>query len=261
MARLEGGSFWGGDRVQRLHPRLVAELLLDSLEFHEEPRVLMDYLRREGFYPDFVRSKGYVGLTATEAVAILPMLSFDLSRVAGIGIRRSLDEPDDEEVGASATIVRLAHGVEPLDFTVVAVERGKVRALRPMSFDRLREGDPREAARELASAAERRKLDGIRLTRVTRGRAIAAAVIEDLAREEADIGFISESEYNHLSKDAELYADVARLHSYLSAVSTGRAKGDGCRYCTSTSSYVCTSTSCNITIGGRKVAAASREAP
>jgi hypothetical protein len=134
-------------------------------------------------------------------------------------------------------------------------------ALRPMSFDRLREGDPREAARELASAAERRKLDGIRLTRVTRGRAIAAAVIEDLAREEADIGFISESEYNHLSKDAELYADVARLHSYLSAVSTGRAKGDGCKYCTSTSSYVCTSTSCNITIGSRKVAAASREAP
>jgi hypothetical protein len=250
MARLESGPFWGGDRVQRLHPRLVAELLLDSLEFHEEPRVLMDYLRGEGFHPDFVRSKGYVGLSASEAVAILPLLSFDLSRVAGIGVRRSLSEPDEEEdVGASATIVRLAHGVEPLDFTVVAVERGKVRTLGPMGFGRLREADPREVAMELATAAERRKLDGLRLTRVTRGRAIAAAAIEDLAREEADIGFISESEYTHLSKDAELYADVARLHSYLSAVSTGRAAGDGCKYCTSTSSYVCTSTSCNITIG------------
>jgi hypothetical protein len=249
-------GFWGGSRVERLHPRLVAEMLLDSFEFHEEPRALLGHLREQGFYPDFVRCKGYVGATTTEAVAIVPLLSFDLSRVAGIGIRRSLVDPDEKEASGTATIVRLAHGINPIEFWLVTADGGKVREVGPTPFRRLIEEGAREVASSLVPARDRRKLKSLNLGQMTKGRAIAAAAVEDLATEERDIGFISESEYHQLVKDAELYADIARLHSYLSAVALASEDGEkvGCKYCTSTSCYVCTSCSCIITAGGSKAA-------
>jgi len=209
--------------------------------------MILDHLRGEGFYPDFVRCKGYIGLTGTEVVAILPMLAWDLSRVAGVGVRRSVVEVEGEVVAGTATIVRLAHGVDPLDFACLYVEQNEVKTFGPMGFDRLKQEGPREIVRELLPPRERRRLEDVTLARLSRGRAIAAAAIEDLAREERAIGFISESEFHQLAKDAELYADIARLHSYLSAISVVRADGDGgCNYCCSTSSYVCTSTSCHV---------------
>jgi hypothetical protein len=167
--------------------------------------------------------------------------------VAGLGVHRTLAE-SDEPATATATIVRLAQGVHPVEFELLTMQKGEVRTFGRMAFDRLREEDPRRLAMDLASQGERERMGRLKLGRLTRGRAIAAATIEDLAREERDIGFISDSEFTTLTKDAELYADVARLHSYLSAVSSTEAKA-GCSGCTSTSSYVCTSTSCNITIG------------
>jgi hypothetical protein len=238
-----GDSYWGGERVERVHPRLTAELLLDSIEFHDEPATLFKHLKDAGYSPSFVRSKGYVGQSGDQVVLVLPFVSDDLESVAGLSVNRSLDLRE-ESAGANATIVNMMNGTRPRDFTVLTVERGELQSIGPTSFDALRTDGVRAVAARLATDRDRpdaRTADA----RVSKGRAIAAAALEDLTREEADVGFISQSELQTVLRDTELYADIARVHSYLAATSEAKAAA-GCSYCTSTSSYACTSSSCMI---------------
>jgi hypothetical protein len=235
-------AFWGGERAKRMHPRLVAELLLDSEEFHEEPAAMMRYLREAGYSPDYIRCKGYLGSNGEEVVCILPFTSADMESVAGLGIRRRLDQ-EDHDVSAQATIVRMANGVRPVDFTALAVREGEVRGFGPARFDELATDGVRAIGTQLAG---RRQIQRITMVRASKGRAIAAAAVEDLAREERDIGFISPSEYQTIINDVEFYADIARIHSYLSAVDENG--NGGCKACCSSSCYACSSCSCNIDI-------------
>jgi hypothetical protein len=242
-------SFWGSDRVQRVHPRLVAELLLDSIELHDEPQRMMRYLREEGYSPDFIRCKGYLGLSGEEVVCILPFTSDDMEAVAGMGVRRRLDQ-EDEDVTAHATIVRTANGVTPVDFTALDVRDGDVRTFGPARFDELIADGVRAVGARLAGGREVRRSA---LTRLTKGRAIAAAAVEDLAQDERNIGFISASEYQSIVNNVEFYADIARVHSYLAAADDNGG-GGGCKGCTSSSCYACTSCSCGIFAAAAKVA-------
>lgn len=236
-------AYWGGDRAQRIHPRLTAELLLDSIEQFAAPARMYKYLKDAGYNPSFVRSKGYVGASGTEAVLILPFVADNLESVAGLSINRRLDT-EDADVDASATIVNLANGVTATDFTVLTTEDGKIQRMGPASFDQLRTEGVREVATSLAPGGSK-ALKTTGLPRVSKGRAIAAAALEDMATEERDVGFISESELQTVLQDTEFYADIARVHSYLASTSEAKAAA-GCKYCTSTSSYACTSSSCLI---------------
>jgi hypothetical protein len=224
-----------------MHPRLVAEMLLDSEEFHDEPAAMMRYLREAGYSPDYIRCKGYLSSNREEVVCVLPFTSGDMESVAGLGIRRRLDQ-EDRDVSAQATIVRLANGVRPVDFTALVVRRGEVRTFGPARFDELQTEGARAVGTRLAEGQDIPRRE---LVRASKGRAIAAAAVEDLAREERDIGFISPSEYQTIINDVEFYADIARVHSYLSAAEGGNG---GCKACCSSSCYACSSCSCNIDI-------------
>ena len=77
---------------------------------------------------------------------------------------------------------------------------------------------------------------------------VVPVVLKDLADDEVRLGFTSVQERDRVVADGDLYADVARLHSYLSQSRAGEASVS-CKYCTSTSCYACTSCSCGILAG------------
>jgi hypothetical protein len=232
----------GGDGVRRLSPRVSAELLLDA-QAGDEPRLLMEYLRGQGFAPDYLRSKSYVAEgPARNVVSILPFGSEDMTSVAALSVQRDLDEEEGDLAG-SATIVRLHGAATPIEFTLLQVRDGRVLALGPTAIRSLQERGVAEILGEMLSANN--LVGPSRLAKVARGRGIAPVVLSDLADDEVRLGFTSSQERDRIVADGDLYADVARLHSYLSQ-SRPSKPSTSCKYCTSTSCYACTSCSCGI---------------
>jgi hypothetical protein len=232
------------DGVRRLSPRVSAELLLDA-QVADEPRQLMKHLRDQGFAPDYLRSKSYVARgPRRNVVSILPFGDQDLTAVAALSVQRDLDE-EDGELAASATIVRLRGAASPVDFTILQVRDGEVLSLGPVPFRALQEDGPSGALTAMLSGTQLTAPQ--RLARVARGRGIAPIALGDLVDDEVRLGFTSPEERSRIVADADLYADVARLHSYVSQSRAGNNGGStGCSYCTSTSCYACTSCSCGI---------------
>jgi hypothetical protein len=239
-----------GDGIRRLSPRVSAELLLDALA-GDEPRLLMEYLREQDFSPDYLRSKSYLADGPTRnVVSILPFANADLTAVAALSVQRDLDEEEGDLAG-SATIVGMYGAATPLDFTMLQVRDGQVMTVGPTPMRSLQERGVAEVFGEMAS---RNDLVGARhLARVARGRGIAPVALKDLAEDEVRLGFTSTQERDRILADGDLYADVARLHSYLSQSRPGEPSVS-CKYCTSTSCYACTSCSCGILAGNVVVA-------
>jgi hypothetical protein len=233
------------DGVLRFSSRVSAELLLDA-QAADEPRLLMEYLRERGFTPDYLRSKSYLSSGPTRnVVSVLPFGSEDMTSVASLSVQRDLDEEDGDPAG-SATIVRLYGAATPIDFTILQVRDGQVLALGPAAVRSLQEGGVADVFGGFL--AENKFVGPQRLARVVRGRGLAPIVLRDLTEDEVRLGFTSSEERDRIMVDADLYADVARLHSYMSQSAPKKSSG-GCSYCTSTSCYACTSCSCLIFAG------------
>jgi hypothetical protein len=238
------------DGVLRLSPRVSAELLLDA-QAADEPRLLMEYLRERGFTPDYLRSKSYLSAgPVRNVVSILPFASEDMTSVASLSVQRDLDEEEGNLAG-SATIVRLYGAATPIDFTILQVRDAQVLALGPTAVRSLQERGVADVFGEFLSV--NKFVGPERLAKVVRGRGLAPVALRDLTEDEVRLGFTSSEERDRIMVDGDLYADVARLHSYMSQ-SGSRGQSGGCSYCTSTSCYACTSCSCLILASNEAVA-------
>jgi hypothetical protein len=227
--------------VRRLSPRVSAELLLDA-QADEEPRLLMEHLREQGFAPDYLRSKTYLaGGPTRNVVSILPFSGPDLTAVAALSVQRDLDK-ELGEVAASATIVQLHGAATPVEFTILQVRKGNVVSAGPTPFRALQERGLAGALAEMLTGTGLRAPE--RLDKFVRGRGVAPIALGDLVEDEVRLGFISTEERSRILADADLYTDIARLHSYVSQ--SGPEPAVSCKYCTSTSCYACTSCSCGI---------------
>jgi hypothetical protein len=228
-----------------------AELLLDA-QAADEPRLLMEYLRGRGFTPDYLRSKSYLSAgPVRNVVSVLPFAGEDMTSVASLSVQRDIDEEEGNLAG-SATIVRLYGAATPIDFTILQVRDGQVLELGPTPVRSLQERGVAEIFGDFLSV---NKFTGPqRLARVVRGRGLAPVVLRDLSEDEVRLGFTSSEERDRIMVDGDLYADVARLHSYMSQSGAGKHGGGGCSYCTSTSCYACTSCSCLILATNETVA-------
>jgi hypothetical protein len=226
-------------------------LLLDA-QAADEPRVLMGYLRERGFTPDYLRSKSYLSAGPTRnVVSVLPFGSEDMTAVASLSVQRDLDEEEGNLAG-SATIVRLYGAVTPIDFTILQVRDGQILTFGPTAVRSLQE---RGLADVFSEFLAENKMNGPdRLAKVVRGRGLAPIVLKDLTEDEVRLGFTSSEERDRIMVDGDLYADVARLHSYMSQSAQKKPPSGGCSYCTSTSCYACTSCSCLIFAGNVAVA-------
>jgi hypothetical protein len=227
--------------VKRLDPRIAAELLLDARN-SEEARLLMAHLREQGFSPDYVRSKSYMADGPKRSVvSILPYGGPDMTSVASLSVQQDLDE-ERGELAASATIVRLHGATTPIDFTILQVREGEVESRGPIAFRSLQEQGVVAVLKGAVGKAGMPSEES--LTLVTRGRGVAPIALAHLVEDEVRLGFITSEERARIVADADLYSDVARLHSYVSLGARGAAVS--CKYCTSTSCYACTSCSCGI---------------
>ena len=232
--------------VPRLNTRLAVELFIDSFELYDEPRALFDYLREKGFCPELLRAKGYLSLPFV--VGVIPAYSTNLRRLASISVRRNLDDVSKDAVTAAGTIVTVDAVMTPVDFTLLRVDGGKVVANGPVSFDDLAKKGFEGVLKELKINARK-----VLLTKITRGRALAPLVLDDLVGDELQAGFLTQSEASRVLSNAELSADIARLHAYVSEAVGAKA---GCSGCCSSSCFGCTSCSCFI-FGGKKKASNS----
>lgn len=225
--------FWQTELVRRVHPRLAAEMVLDAQECSSDGRLLIEYLHERGFSADYVRSKGYLG--DPFVVAVLPLYHRDMTAVASLSVRRNVDNLDDNQMPARATIVRLSGAAAPVDFSILFVENDRVKEIGPVTFDEL-------AKLGVSGVLKRSGCDGA-VKRITKGRGLAPVVLEDMVSDELKLEFLSSSEAHRILSDASLYTDLARLHA-----SVGR-ESLSCESCCSTSCYACTSCSCGINLG------------
>ncbi len=228
--------------VPRLNTRLAVEFFVDSFELFDEPKAIFDYLRDKGFCPELLRAKGYLNLPFV--VGVLPAYSTDLRRLAAVSVRRNLDSADKKEVAAAGTIVTVDAVMRPVDFTLLRVEKGKVVANGPITFDELARKGFEGVLKDLKIDARK-----VLLARLTRGRALAPLVLDDLVEDEVRAGYLTDSEAGRVLSNAELSADIARLHAY---VSEAMGLGGGCSACCSSSCFGCTSCSCFIITTKRK---------
>lgn len=231
--------FWETELVKRVHPRLAAEMLLDAQDCSDDGRLLLGYLREHGFSADYVRAKGYLG--DPFVVAILPLYHQDMTAVASLSVRRNVANLDDHQMPARATIVRLSGAATPVDFTILAVEKGKIREMGPITFSELTQ-------QGVSGVLKRSGCEGA-LKRITKGRGLAPVALEDLVNDELKLEFLSRSEAHRILSDASLYTDLARLHASIGAESFS------CEHCTSTSCYACTSCSCGINLNSQSATA------
>lgn len=222
--------------VPRLNTRLAVELFVDSFELYEEPKKLFEYLKDEGFYPELLRAKGY--LNRPFVIGVIPAYSTDLRRLAAVSVRRNLDAVGGEDVTAAATIVSVDTVMTPIDFTLLRVQDGKVAASGPISFDELARKGFRGVLGDLSVDATK-----VVLSQLTRGRALAPLVLDDLVADEVRAGYLTSAEATRVLSNAELSADIARLHAYVSEALGGAS---GCSACCSSSCFGCTSCSCFI---------------
>jgi hypothetical protein len=223
--------------VPRLNTRLAVEMISDSFEIYEEPKALLKHLSRKGFYPELLRSKGYLNLP--HVVAVVPAYSTNLKQLAAVSVRRNLDDVSNQSVSAAGTIVTVDTVMTPINFTILRVVKGKVVENGPISFRAVEEKGFQRILKELNLE------DGpVVFSKLTRGRALAPVVLDDLVEDELRAGYLTRAEAGRVLSNAELSADIARLHAYISEA-TG-AVGGGCSACCSSSCFGCTSCSCFI---------------
>jgi hypothetical protein len=217
-------------------------MFVDAQSFQDEPRTLIQHLKERDFSPDYLRAKGYVSGN-DQIVGILPMVSSSLTEVASVGIRRPVNVSFSTAVTARGTIVSMDGATTAREFSVLSVQKGDVAYEGPISFERLREAGAAGLFAELTESE--RGLNKVAMSRMSSGRVIATMALEDLATDEVRLGFLSDSEYHQIMADAGLYAELARLHTYL-MLSKGEESA-GCSGCTSsTCCYACTTSSCDI---------------
>ncbi len=232
-------STWSLPDSSRMHPRLAAELLLDVMEYDEEPRSLIKLLRGKGFDADMLRVKGYVNQKQGYVVCILPMCSHDMQSVASMSVRKNIADESDTYISASATIVKTSQATNPHEFQVFTFENGKLKESKPVDFELLRKGGAKLAFKKMFKGEKIERFD-----RLTKGRALSGVVLNDFATDEVKLGFLSKSEYNKVIGDSDLYSEISRIHSYVATASVA----GGCKGCCSTSTYACSSCSCNFEI-------------
>jgi hypothetical protein len=233
--------FWGSDRIERLHPRVAADLMIDAQFQAGEAKVLLDYLKAQGFAPDLLRAKGY--LNKPFVVGVLPLYTADLGKVASVSVRKNVVDGTDTSAPASATTVRMSGATNPIEFTILRVEGDNVVPHGPTSFNELVHSGSAAIFQKLAA----HHAHSVATIQFTRGRALSPLVLEDLATDEVRLGFIGTGEFYQIMAQSDMYAEVARLHSYLALVGVAREEENGgCSYCTSSSCYACTSCSCHI---------------
>jgi hypothetical protein len=243
VTRFEDSTpFWSPERQRRLHPRLAAEMFVDAQNLQDEPRALIQYLKERDFSPDYLRAKGYVS-SNDQIVGILPFLSSSLLEVASVGIRRPVNVSFSTVVLARGTIVTMDGGTTAREFTLLTPQKGDVAAEGPISLERLRASGAAGIFQEFAESEK--GWNRVAMTRMSSARVIATMALEDLATDEVRLGFISDSEFHQIMADAGLYAELARLHTYLMLAQGQEAAGcSGCS--SSTCCYACTTSSCDI---------------
>ncbi len=223
--------------VPRLNTRLAVELISDSFELYDEPKLLFAHLKKKGFYPELLRSKGYLNLP--HVVGVVPAYSTNLKRLAAVSVRRNLDDITNKSVNAAGTIVTVDRVMTPVDFTILRIVRGKVVESGPISFRELEDKGFEKVLKKF-NVGDRSVL----FANLTRGRPLAPVVLNDLVEDELRAGYLTGPEASRVLSNAELSADIARMHAYISEA-TGAAAG-GCSACCSSSCFGCTSCSCFI---------------